>query len=1424
MPEFASRPPRIQPELPIDEIAIPTPPSSNTGAQNLLQVAMPMITIIGYVIVSMSGQGRSMALLIPMGMSVVASTLMGVISFIRQNREDAERRAAYAQRLRELRQEMNLSHDIQRRFYVYNYPDPPTVLQIASDRSNKGMGLRLWERRPNDSDFGAIRLGMGTRPSTVRYVVGMGGDSEEEPESRDALKLMKDSQFVTNVPVTIPLRKHEKASDDNKSSNPLDQAIEARFSIGIAGKNPARTYDFIRSVMAHYTAFHAPTDARLYVVGPPEARDQWDWARWLPHCNTSRNAQGTGDQLCFEENQRHFWDDLQIDLERRQLRLEDKDATDDPTLPHMLVIVDGLSIRDQTSPLSQVQAEAAVSILLNQGPRLGASIIFVVPERSMVPSDCQSVIEIDEMNGETAFRYAEIGVNTMRYVGEADALKAVQADADFARRLAPLAVRTTYGGDLARVVNLLEMNDVSSVEDIPILDRWRATRQPENSEWLKGPIGLMPGNKLRSLDFSANGDGVHGMIAGTTGSGKSELLLTLIVGMALRYDPSVINFVLVDYKGGAAFDPFITLPHTVDIVTNLQGTAGVRTFTALRSELNRRSKLIADTNVKHIVHYRQKGLHITGEPFPFLFIIVDEFAEMVKENPDFKAQLDSITRLGRALGVTLITATQRPAGAVTDQMRANMKFRICLRVETMEDSRELLRRSDAAFLPPNIPGRAYIQVGNENVELAQIAWASAPYSGPQIDTSPPVIWLNRAQEEKRQSGPLQEAPAISDVLVEMMHRLDQENEDVVEQKKPWPDPLPEVLPLDAQYLPGSDDRNPLLPLNPAVGEWMRGHGSWPGIDWQEDAMRANVGLIDNPIRAEQLILRVDLTRGHHVIFGASGWGKTTFLRTLILSLAATHSPDELQMYFFDFGGRGLDVLEALPHRGASIQPSEEERIQRLLRRLEGILEDRKSLLSQARADSLATYNTNNPDNIQPAILFVIDNFAEFRENYENLMDKMISIAREGRAYGVHLVATGEQTNSLPGKLFGLFTERITLKLADKAEYTNVVGRGVPGVDDIPGRGFVLVDRNPLEFQTAAPVSVSVEEDAEGMDETTKLAMVAQLMSNAWDGKRPEGIDILRSIIPLRSLMPDLGGGNGRIETILGLEDLDLQPALIDLQQRGPHFVVTGPPLCGKTTTLRSWVLSMAHCYPPDRVAMVLVDFQQRLYKYGGGRSLDELPHVLEAIADKDDFSAMVEKIKYEYEQRPDNEPGPELFIISDNYDDFSNVVGSPTRATEYSALAELARKYGPEGLHFISCGSLTILRSMDDLMKQVVAPRYGLGLDASDAPGALGGRVRGGGSDEFPPGRGYIVKAGRVSLIQAALPHDESDMEGSLDEWVADIVDFYPDRARWYIDINPPPEPEPEPEDEGGDADDGGTPARPSATERPERPTLRSRS
>jgi DNA segregation ATPase FtsK/SpoIIIE, S-DNA-T family len=333
---------------------------------------------------------------------------------------------------------------------------------------------------------------------------------------------------------------------------------------------------------------------------------------------------------------------------------------------------------------------------------------------------------------------------------------------------------------------------------------------PRSADWLYTAVGLLSGNEPRVLTFSAKADGVHGLIAGSTGSGKSELLMTLIIGMALNFSPDVLNFVLVDYKGGSAFEPFKKLPHKVDIVTNLDQSATARVFASIIAELDRRQKLNTYTNSKDIVHYRKKGLNLDPErpPYPHLFIIIDEFAEMISGNAEYKAQLESITRLGRALGVTLILAAQRPVG-VTDQMRANIKFRICLRVETPDDSRELLRRSDAAFLPPGIPGRGYLQIGNENIEMIQTAYAGGDYKGPQEENVVPnVIWVDRPKKTAQKTT---EPPKLYDVMVDMLANLAQQESKP--QWRPWPEFLPtqtgsNVLslqtPLDTAYMNDAD--------------------------------------------------------------------------------------------------------------------------------------------------------------------------------------------------------------------------------------------------------------------------------------------------------------------------------------------------------------------------------------------------------------------------------------------------------------------------------------------------------------------------------------------------------------------------------------------------------------------------------------------
>jgi DNA segregation ATPase FtsK/SpoIIIE, S-DNA-T family len=1432
-PLLIDRPPRIQPELPFGEHIIPSPPELEEGLnQPLIQMALPLITIMGYVLVAVLGTRGTMLLIIPMGLAVIASVAVAIFSYVKEKKFIAEKRAAYSQRLVELRREMENYLEMQRIFYHYNYPGPQTTYEVVNDTVREGgerledirSGSRIWERRTSDADFGRLYLGIGTIPSTVVYKLAE-AEKYDNPQIREALRLEKDSQFVKDVPVTIPLKPF--------GAKQGEEAAAVRHALGVTGNDQGTVYEYLHSTLFDFLTFQSPNDSRIYVIGSYQARQNWRWLFNVPHCKENDQTE----TLVFEEEEdcastqevdrvRFFLKNLRTIVEARKIRMADKDHSVDVTLPFLVVIVDVLAAVPEWSALKDLDMEPVLSSILQDGSALGAAVIFLVPDRSKVPSGCQAILEIDPDQDHTKkaiFRYAETGINTQRYIGRNDLLRDNEKPWDFSKKLAPLMIRSSYGVDLQTTITLLDMLNVSSLDELRVFaqQNWQRSKEPANADWLETSVGLLSGNEIRKLVFSAKADGVHGLIAGSTGSGKSELLMTLVLGLALNYDPSIVNFVLVDYKGGAAFEPFRKLPHCVDIVTNLEGSATARMFASINAELDRRQKLNTFTDSKDIVHYRKKGLSRKEDapPYPHLFIIIDEFSEMIAGNSEFKAQLESITRLGRSLGVTLILAAQRPAG-VTDQMRANIKFRICLRVETPEDSRELLRRSDAAYLPSGIPGRGYLQVGNENIELIQTAYTGKDYQGSQKTSRPNVIWLDRPK--LAQLTPTEEPPKIHDVMIDLLNNL--AHEESRPQWRPWPAFLPRLLSLetrlDLDYMNENDiaviggARLPALSLegetisaivdvaslatietrtdpkkhslNQAVTAWLMGDGKWNGVDWSRNALRPIVGLIDNPYEARQMPLTIHFPVGHAVIFGASGWGKTTFLRTMLVSLAATHSPDELQIYILDCGGRNLNIFHTLPHVGAVILSDEEERIQRLLRTLNDILEERQVRLSDAGFNNIYEYNQAHPEKIFPAILFVVDNFAEFKENYDDLMAPLTSIIRDCRAFGIHFIATADVPTALPGKTYNLITERMTLRLSDSSEYTDIVGRGVPDMGEIPGRGFLRVGRMPLEFQTAMSFKVSEEDKLQRQDETAKLSLFIENMNTAWasgwKGKPPIPVLTLATHVSLEKIIQNLAEEKpGQVLPVIGIDDRNLLPYRLDLTRLGPHFVILGPPNSGKSTALRTLTLSLCESYEPQMVKIVLIDFQRRFFDYGGERTLADLPHVMQTFFQPTDLGDLAENLKMELKQPEYRQKKKQLFLLIDDYDSFWEEGERSNRAC-FDEIAGLAREFGTSGFHIVICGSTSITRSSDEIKKQAFASSFGLGLLTSEAASTLNGKVpRHLANAELPLGRGFLVKSGRTSMIQVATPYlNDSEVEKSLDAYIERLCSKYPgQKARW---------------------------------------------
>ncbi|MBM3122373.1 MAG: hypothetical protein FJZ97_09345, partial [Chloroflexi bacterium] len=450
--EYIDRPPRMQPELPTGTVKIPTPPEKQGATlQTLISLILPLITVLGFVFASGSG---NMGMMVTMGLAMGASAVFGVISLRAERRDAAEKDHAYQMRLAEMRQEMLRSHNTQRMFFHYNYPDVPSLIEVAARKETSRFGSRIWERRPTDPDFGIVRLGIGSRKSTVVYKIE-GADEAVDPSPlhKDALRLATDSQILNDVPITIPLRPvnrdesgkdEDRAPKDSEMKEKLSGLYEPpRHSLGIFGKSPTQTADFARAVLAHFCTFHSSQDSRLYVIGHPSSSSGWEWAEWLPHCivrgfgdDDDSGKPRPSDQLCFSAKPadvRGFWKRIKVELDQRQVRLkETKDqeggkGTADITLPFLLIVVDLLGEAPAITALKDVASEDVIATLNRDGPTLGAAVVFLVDEPSKVPSDCQAMVEVAAVGEQVVFRYIEVGLNTPRYLGVADLLKPVEA-------------------------------------------------------------------------------------------------------------------------------------------------------------------------------------------------------------------------------------------------------------------------------------------------------------------------------------------------------------------------------------------------------------------------------------------------------------------------------------------------------------------------------------------------------------------------------------------------------------------------------------------------------------------------------------------------------------------------------------------------------------------------------------------------------------------------------------------------------------------------------------------------------------------------------------------------------------------------------------------------------------------------------------
>lgn len=923
----------------------------------------------------------------------------------------------------------------------------------------------LWERTPADSDFLTLRLGLGTVPAAAQVEIppqrlSLQTDELDQVPDQLAAKYRQ----VEQVPVSCDLIRHGNC--------------------GVIGPRAAVTA-LARSFAAQIASLHSYEEVKIVALFPAGERTQWQWMRWLPHCMSEDR---TVRYLACGSDAKYVLKRLETAIQGRlnnqnQWNFGQKNRN----LPHYVFIV--------ADPTLLNQSPIGTALMMNQ-PDLGISGIFLGQSRSDFPNSVHNVLELSGNPDQMQINLWADGAQ-FRLQSREHLISTEQYD-QFARAMAPVRLLggSTKQQGLPSCVGLLDGLHISNVEQLDLNDLWSNTA-PERS--LSVPIGIQSDGEQFCFNIHQRGHGPHGMVAGGTGSGKSQMAQAWIISMALQFSPRDVNFVLVDFKGKSLLQPLANLPHLAGAISNLDKDVS-RSFSALESELDRRQQLLSDYQCQDIIEYFQKRRFDPSMPeMPYLFLVVDEFAEFKQKFPDFTKPMDHLYRGGRSLGMHVILMTQSPTGIVTDQVRANANFRWCLGVKSEGDSREMLGSTDAAAI--RTPGRVYVK-SNETYELIQSFYPGMPYApgeGKKQFSAGRVFGV-ALNGERTESASVQTQTYSGrtelDVLVEhIAHHCRRSR-------------IPAARPLWQKELP---DQLELFSAELKQEVWTA-ETAWPKANFPQAPVAA-CGLVDDPAHQNQFALTHDFRKqGHLALYGMPVSGKTTFLQTMQTALCSRYSPEQVQIYSIDIGGFGLRALETFPHVGAAAGDDEPEVIARITTLLLEELDRRKKLFRRVGAGSPAAYAEATETTLASVILMV-DNLNLIGSRFPALNDAVLRLSREGASYGIYLVCTFTGSTGVSYQLSQSIKTVYALQMADKTDYNTLVGRPERVLPDgVMGRGLSRALPMPLLFQTAIPFA-----DLSDSKRVARLRAMADEMDRVWTGARPEKIQTIPEELPFGSV-------------------------------------------------------------------------------------------------------------------------------------------------------------------------------------------------------------------------------------------------------------------------------------------------------------------
>ena len=1309
------------PELPTGVINVQPPPDKvePQGVGNIIAMALPMIGSMGVMVFMAMQAGSNPRMMIMGGAMVFAMLAMVGFNIYRQistyRNQVMTTRREYLAYLAELRNTARTAASQQRRFTSWHMPDPRALVLVAEERS------RLWERDASEGEALTMRLGSSTQDLSMVL---------EEPE----LPPLANPDPVCFSAVHRFVATHREVDD-----MPFGIALGS-FSHVDVGAEPEQGRAQVRAMVAHLAMFIPPTALRIAVLCSDAARPSWEWMKWLPHARSSEVSDALGPARMIVTEAADLADLLGPDVTTRPA-FEARGPMS--PWPHVVIVVDDATL-PPTTRLGSREGTSGVTVI-NLRQTWGALTSFSTLRMLLHPA----------APGERRGRMEVLLLDNEPIVAVPDQMSIDQAEA-VARRLAPWSEEelpdtgdaVAGRSDPKRSADLMDLLGLGDVRDFNPDVQWR---RREGRDRLRVPFAVTPEGVPVVLDIkesAQHGMGPHGLLIGATGSGKSEVLRTLVLALTLTHSPEQLNLVLVDFKGGATFAGMSDLPHVSAMISNLESELSLvdRMQDAIRGEMVRRQELLREAgNYANVTDYeaaRLAGKH-HHPPLPALFLVLDEFSELLSAKPEFIDLFVAVGRLGRSMGIHLLLASQRLEEGRLRGLESHLSYRIGLRTFSAAESRAVLGVTDA-FELPSIPGVGLLSSGTGSLTQFRASYVAAPPAARKADA-----------RMRRQAGarnvPIKMLPFTVDP------QLDLESES----EQPAPS-APDVM-----ALPGDEQYIDMTQLDIAVAR-MRGHGMpahqvWlPPLEvpdtldmlfadlavdpqlglisrsWREKGwLRVPLGIVDVPLEQRRETLEFDLSGagGHLAVVGGPLSGKSTTLRSLVMALSLTHTPREVQFFVLDFGGGSFAPFDGAAHIAGVGTRDQSDVVRRTIAQVEGILQDRERYFRANRIDSMSTYRSQRAkglaDDGYGDVFLVIDGWSTIRSDFEDLEQRIMVMMGRALTYGVHLVLAASRWLDMRQQVRDIIGSKLELRLGDPSDSDIDRKVAVLVPDKRPGRGLEVGGHHVMVALPRADGDQSVETLADGVRGT--LADIAE----AWGGEPGPKLRLLPELLELeeaRALAPD----DRRL--VLGTEESRLGPLFLDPKNESFWYLL-GDSKSGKSNFLRTVAHEIMRTHGPKEAQLFIVDVRRSL--------LGEVPeqYLTHYLTNRDDATGLFKELAQYLRGRLPGEDitpeqlrtrswwkGADIWILVDDYDLVATASGNPL-----AALQPLMGQAADIGLHIVVARrSGGAMRAMYEAVLQSMVELGATGVLLSGSPdeGQIIGRVK---MQKAVPGRAQVV-------------------------------------------------------------------------------------